>query len=250
MLASPNDAPASCAAAVAAAAAVGYQNAGTIEFLFQDGEFFFLEMNTRLQVEHPVTELVTGIDIVQWQIRVASGEALPWCQDDVRFDGHALECRITSEDPFASFMPSTGRITMLRPPTGPGVRWDGGVLEGGEVSLYYDPVIAKLIVHAPTRVAAIDRMRRALSEVGIAGVESSVPFHLRVMAEPDFRAGNIDIRYIDRHPHLLDPETDATLLQAVAAAAALVEHEERARRGVSRIAPASGGPRAGGWRGR
>ena len=238
------------AAAVAAAAAVGYRNAGTIEFLFQDGEFFFLEMNTRLQVEHPVTELVTGIDIVQWQLRIASGERLPWTQDEIRFDGHAVECRITSEDPFGNFMPSTGRITMLRPPSGPGVRWDGGVLEGGEVSLYYDPMIAKLIVHAPTRAEAIERMARALGELRICGVESSVPFHLRVMAEPDFRAGAIDIRYIDRHPALLDGAADTDEMTAVAVAAALLEHEERNRRGVSRIAPAAGRARDGGWRGR
>lgn len=238
-------------AAVAAARAVGYRNAGTVEFLFQNGEFYFLEMNTRIQVEHPVTELVTGVDLVQWQLRIAGGEALPLKQDEVTWDGHAIECRITSEDPSQGFLPSTGRITLLHPPAGPGVRWDAGIQEGDEVSLYYDPLLAKLIVHAPTRALAIERMQRALEELRIVGVETSAPFHRRVLAEPDFRAGHIDIRYIDRHPALLERASTPHTLRATAAAAALLAEEERQRRAVQRILPHTSSPsrwRDRGWR--
>jgi acetyl-CoA carboxylase, biotin carboxylase subunit len=239
------------AAAVAAARAVDYRNAGTVEFLFQDGEFFFLEMNTRIQVEHPVTELVTGVDLVQWQLRIAGGEALTVRQEDVTWNGHALECRITSEDPSNGFLPSSGRITLLQPPAGPGVRWDAGVQEGDEVSLFYDPMLAKLIVHAPTRDLAIERMLRALEELRIVGVETSTPFHRRVLAEPDFRAGRIDIRYIDQHPGLLERTTSTATLRTAAVVAALLAEEERQRRAVQRILPHSSTPsrwRDRGWR--
>ncbi|MGH7475004.1 MAG: acetyl-CoA carboxylase biotin carboxylase subunit [Longimicrobiales bacterium] len=238
-------------AAVAAARAVGYVNAGTIEFLFQDGGFYFLEMNTRLQVEHPVTELVTGLDLVQLQIRIAAGERLALRQEEVKLTGHAIECRITSEDPWNGFLPSTGRIERLELPAGPGVRWDGGVAEGGEISLYYDPLLGKLIAHGATREQAIDRMARALAELRVVGVETSAPFHRRVMQEPDFRAGDIDIRYVDRHRELLDFEPPAETLEAAAVAAALLEEAERQRRSVRRIppAPAGSGWRARGWRG-
>ncbi len=235
-------------AAVAAAHAVDYRNAGTIEFLYQDGEFYFLEMNTRIQVEHPVTEMVTGIDLVQWQIRIAAGERLPFAQEDIRLDGHAIECRITSEDARQGFLPSTGRIERLQLPTGPGVRWDGGIIEGYEVSLFYDPLLGKLIVHGPDRAAAIERMRRALAEFRVVGVETSAPFHRRVMEEPDFRAGEIDIRYLEKHPGLLEGEPDEEALRVAALAAALLEEEDRQRRAVRRIgAPAGGGS---GWRDR
>ncbi|HEX9105602.1 MAG TPA: ATP-grasp domain-containing protein, partial [Longimicrobiales bacterium] len=232
-------------AAVAAAAAVGYRNAGTIEFLFQDGRFYFLEMNTRIQVEHPVTELVTGLDLVQWQLRIAGGEAFPMGQEQIRLDGHALECRITSEDPANGFLPSTGRIDGMALPGGPGVRWDGGIAEGYEVSLFYDPMLAKLIVHAPTREAAIDRMARALDELRIMGIETSAPFHRRVMREPEFRAGRIDIKYLDRHPELLAAAPSEDAVSAAALAAALLEEEQRRARNVARI---EGGSSAGGWR--
>jgi acetyl-CoA carboxylase, biotin carboxylase subunit len=239
------------AAAVAAARAVGYRNAGTVEFLFQDGEFFFLEMNTRIQVEHPVTELVTGVDLVQWQLRIAGGEALTVQQEDVTWNGHAIECRITSEDPSNGFLPSSGRIALLQPPGGPGVRWDAGIQEGDDVSLFYDPMLAKLVVHAPTRDMAIERMLRALEELRIVGVETSVPFHRRVLAETDFRAGRIDIRYIDQHPGLLERTTPARTLRAAAVVAALLAEEERQRRAIQRIAPAASTPsrwRDSGWR--
>jgi acetyl-CoA carboxylase biotin carboxylase subunit len=236
------------AAAVAAARAVGYRNAGTIEFLYQDGEFFFLEMNTRIQVEHPVTELTTGIDLVQWQIRIARGERIPFQQNDIQLKGHALECRITSEDPFSGFLPSTGRIERLDVPAGPGVRWDGGIAEGYEVSLYYDPLLGKLIVHAPDRERAMDRMLRALRELRVVGVETSITFHERVLSEPDFRTGDFDIRYIEKHPQLQSDSAPEPVLRAAALAVALSEDRSRKRRAVRR----TDGMRsrsASGWRG-
>ena len=235
--------------AVAAARAVGYQGAGTVEFLYQDGEFFFLEMNTRIQVEHPVTELVTGIDLVQWQIRVAAGEALPFDQSEIRWTGHAIECRITSEDPANSFLPSTGLIRLVEPPAGPGVRWESGIAAGYEVTLHYDPMLAKLVVHAPTREAAIDRMRRALLELRVVGVETSAPFHLRVMDEPDFQAGRLDIRYLEKHEAALSPAPGEETLRHAALAAALLEAEARSRRSVARTAGSTGSG-ASAWTGR
>ncbi len=230
-------------AAVAAAVAVGYRNAGTVEFLYEAGDFFFLEMNTRLQVEHPVTELVTGLDLVQWQIRIAAGEALPIAQEDVALHGHAVECRITSEDPWNGFLPSTGHITELELPAGPGIRWDGGILAGADVALHYDPLLGKLIAYGEDRARAIERMERALGELRVAGVETSAPFLRRVMREADFRAGDLDIHYIDRHPGLLEATLDDEAWRAAAAAAALLEDAERRRRVVRRIEPGEGG----GW---
>lgn len=235
--------------AVRAAQAVDYRGAGTIEFLYQDGEFFFLEMNTRIQVEHPVTELVTGIDLVEWQFRVASGQPLDFGQDDIRLVGHSIECRITSEDHLGGFLPSTGTITHLGVPTGPGVRWDGGVLQGTEVTLHYDPLLAKLIVHAATREAAISRMARALDELVVSGVETCAPFHRRVMDEADFRRGDISIRYLDEHPELLEENEPESELIAAAVAAALLEDDHRRHRapriGPSRAEPVSPWRRAG-----
>jgi acetyl-CoA carboxylase biotin carboxylase subunit len=205
---------------VRAARAAGYVNAGTCEFLLdRDGKFYFLEMNTRLQVEHPVTELVTGIDLVQWQIRIAAGERLPYKQDDIVPRGWAIECRITSEDPANGFLPSTGRISYLHVPSGPGVRWDGGIESGSEIGLFYDPMLAKLIVHAPTRDAAVARMHRALLELTIEGVESSRDFHLRVMEDAEFKAGAIEIQWLERR---LDSIVRASAPAATARAAALV----------------------------
>ena len=238
-------------AAVRAAKAVDYRGAGTIEFLYQDGEFFFLEMNTRLQVEHPVTELVTGLDIVDWQLRVASGDALDFGQEDVSLSGHSIECRIVSEDVSAGFLPSTGVITRLETPSGPGVRWDGGVVEGFEISPHYDPLLGKLIVHAPTRAAAISRMARALDALVLTGVESSAPFHRAVMDEPDFRSGSFSIRYLEEHPDLVTCNDSAEVLRVAAVAAALLEDEDRRLHRTSRI-DANGGNamsdwQAGGW---
>lgn len=232
--------------AVRAAEAVAYRGAGTIEFLYEDGEFFFLEMNTRIQVEHPVTEFVTGVDLVEWQFRVASGEVLAFTQDDIELTGHSIECRITSEDHLGGFLPSTGVITHLEVPTGPGVRWDGGIVEGGEVSLHYDPLLAKLVVHGATREAAIRRMRRALDELVISGVETCAPFHRRVMDEEEFQAGDLSIRYLDDHPELLEPDDAEDELIAATVAAALLEDEHRKRR-APRITGGGGAPLSG-WR--
>lgn len=232
--------------AVRAAQAVDYRGAGTIEFLYEDGEFFFLEMNTRLQVEHPVTELVTGLDLVEWQFRVASGEALPFGQEDIELSGHAIECRITAEDHLGGFLPSTGVITHLEVPTGPGVRWDGGVVEGSEVGLHYDPLLAKLIVHGADRDAAIRRMCRALDELVIAGVETCAPFHRRVMDEAEFRAGTLSIRYLEEHAELLEEDGAEEELVAAAIAAALLEDEHRRSR-APRIEGGGGRPLSG-WR--
>jgi acetyl-CoA carboxylase, biotin carboxylase subunit len=224
--------------AVAAARAVDYRGAGTIEFLFEDGEFYFLEMNTRIQVEHPVTELITGLDLVQWQLRIAGGEALPLRQQDIVLNGHAIECRITSESPAHGFLPSTGRITLLQTPGGPGVRWDGGIAEGVEVSLYYDPLLGKLVAHGPDRTAALERMSRALGELRIVGVETSASFHRRVMAEADFRAGDVTIRYLEEHEDVLSGSLPEETVQLAAIAAALLEEESRSRRSARRIVAA------------
>ena len=234
--------------AVAAARAVGYCGAGTVEFLYQDGEFFFLEMNTRIQVEHPVTEFVTGVDLVQEQLRVAAGEPLSVRPNDDWPVGHSLECRISGEDPFHGFLPSSGRITTLEIPGGPGVRWDGGIVEHFDVGLHYDPLLGKLVVHAADRDQAILRMRRALRELQIEGVRTTQPFHLAVMDEPDFRAGDISVRYLERHPELLESGDADWHGRAAAVAATLLEH--RGRHGgpaismdVGSVAPA--GPQIG-----
>ncbi len=225
------------AAAVAAAKAAGYVNAGTCEFLLDaKGEFYFLEMNTRIQVEHPVTELVTGIDLVQWQLRIASGEKLPFKQKDITPRGWAIECRITSEDPANNFLPSTGRVQYLHVPSGPGVRWDGGIETGSQISLYYDPMLAKLIVWAPTREAAVERMHRALLELTIEGVDTSRDFHLRVMEDDDFRKGAIEIQWLERRlPELTGRAPDRESVVRAAIAAALLAERERSapRRGAT-----------------
>ncbi|MBX3172910.1 MAG: acetyl-CoA carboxylase biotin carboxylase subunit [Gemmatimonadaceae bacterium] len=215
-------------AAVAAAKAAGYVNAGTCEFLLdKNGDFYFLEMNTRIQVEHPVTELVMGIDLVQWQLRIAQGEKLP-ITETPEPQGWAIECRITSEDPANGFLPSTGRITHLQLPAGPGVRWDGGITTGSEVGLSYDPMLAKLIVHAPSRELAIARMERALRELVIFGVETSREFHLRMMADPDYRSGNVTIQWLEQKlPEILALRPSADSQRALAIAAALLAEADR-----------------------
>ena len=221
--------------AVRAAKAAGYVNAGTCEFLLDsDGKFYFLEMNTRLQVEHPVTELVTGIDLVVWQLRVAAGEKLPFKQDEIVPRGWAIECRITSEDAANNFLPSTGRVSYLHLPSGPGVRWDGGIESGSEIGLHYDPMLAKLIVWAPTRELAIERMHRALLELTIEGVETSRDFHLRLMEDEDFRAGRIEIQWLERKLQALTSvKPPESARRAAQITAALLADRDR-QRGVVR----------------
>ncbi|HUR91467.1 MAG TPA: acetyl-CoA carboxylase biotin carboxylase subunit [Gemmatimonadaceae bacterium] len=227
--------------AVRVARAAGYVNAGTCEFLLAaDGKFYFLEMNTRLQVEHPVTELVTDIDLVQWQIRIAAGEKLPFTQGAIEPRGWAIECRITSEDPANGFLPSTGLIRYLRVPTGPGVRWDGGIEAGSEVGLHYDPMLAKLIVWGEDRAQAIARMRRALLELTIDGVETSRDFHLRLMEDAEFQSGAFDIQWLERRlDSLIAVSPPAEGIRAAALAAALLAEEDRVGRmpAVSVAAP-------------
>jgi acetyl-CoA carboxylase, biotin carboxylase subunit len=230
--------------AVRAARAAGYVNAGTCEFLLdQKGDFYFLEMNTRLQVEHPVTELVTGIDLVQWQLRIAAGEKLPFKQEQISPRGWAMECRITSEDASDNFLPSTGRIEYLHLPSGPGVRWDGGIESGSEVGLYYDPMLAKLIVWGADREQAVTRMRRALVDLIILGVETSRDFHIRVMDDAEFRRGEIEIQWLERRlaSILGRPAADETVRVAAIAAALLAERDREARSvsGASAGVPAS-----------
>ena len=186
------------AVACQAAAAVDYVNAGTIEFLVdKEKNFYFLEMNTRLQVEHPVTEMVTGVDIVKEQIRIARGRKLRYTQDDIVMNGWAIECRVNAEDPYNNFMPSIGRITQSLIPTGPGVRVDTGVYPGFEISRYYDSLISKLICWGETRGEAILRMRRALEEYRLLGVKTNIPFHQNMMDSHRFMAGNFDTRFVE-----------------------------------------------------
>jgi 3-methylcrotonyl-CoA carboxylase alpha subunit len=186
-------------AAVAAAQAVGYSNAGTIEFLVdpETRKFYFLEMNTRLQVEHAVTEMLTGLDLVHWQIRVAAGERFPFRQQDLTRRGHAIECRVYAEDPAHDFMPSTGRLLQLIEPRGPGIRVDSGVEPGGEVSHFYDPLLAKLIVQAEDRPAAIQRMQAALKDYVVHGVVTNLEFLQDILAHPDFQSGMVSTTWVE-----------------------------------------------------
>ncbi|MFL1672118.1 acetyl-CoA carboxylase biotin carboxylase subunit [Paenibacillus dendritiformis] len=187
-------------AAVRAALAVDYSGAGTLEFLLgPDGSFYFMEMNTRIQVEHPVTEMITGIDLIQEMIRVAQGEPLSFRQEDVVIDGWAIECRINAEDPARNFMPSAGQIGFYLPPGGFGVRVDSAAYPGCLISPHYDSMIAKLIVWAPTREEAIDRMKRALSEFAIEGIHTTIPFHIRLLEHPTFIKGDFDIKFLEEH---------------------------------------------------
>lgn len=225
-------------AAVRFAKAAGYVNAGTCEFLLDaHGEFYFLEMNTRIQVEHPVTELVTGIDLVQWQLRIAAGEAINFEAPTVP-RGWAIECRITAEDPTNGFFPSTGRIRYLHVPSGPGVRWDSGVETGSNVGLTYDPMLAKLIVWGEDRAHAVARMHRALEELVVDGVESSREFHLRVMEDDEFRRGDIEIQWLERRlPSIVGATASAEQVRTAAIAAALLADQERRARAGGSLAP-------------
>jgi pyruvate carboxylase subunit A len=191
------------AAAVRAARAVGYVNAGTVEFIYSLGDYYFLEMNTRLQVEHPVTELVYGVDLVAEQLRIAAGERLRLRQEDVVARGHAIECRINAENYAKGFLPSPGRVTGYHEPAGPGVRVDSSLTGPGLVSPNYDPMIAKLIAHGPDRAAAVERMRRALLEYVVTGIRTNIPYHLAVLSHDAFRAGEYTTHFIEQHPELV-----------------------------------------------
>lgn len=220
------------AVAIQAARAVDYANAGTIEFLVdKDRNFFFLEMNTRLQVEHPVTESVTGMDIVAEQIRVAFGLPLSRVQENIRCRGAAIESRINAEDPYNSFTPSTGRITLIQPPTGPGVRIDTGIYAGFEISPYYDPLITKMIVWGETRPQAIVRMRRALEEYKIVGIRTNIPFHQTMMDTYPFISGKYNTRFVEEQFSMIDAAENRELYLDIAALmATLVAHGQMEHR--------------------
>ncbi len=217
-------------AAVRLASAASYVNAGTVECIVApSGEFFFLEMNTRLQVEHPVTEMVTGLDLVEWQLRVAQGEPLPLQQSEVRWHGSAIECRILAEDADAGFVPDTGKILLLHEPQGPGVRFDCGVTAGASVSADFDSMLAKLVVHGATRDLAISRLRHALNDTVMLGVTINAHFLGRVLAHPAFQAGATDTGFLERHKADLKPaewsDDERRALIAVAAAVGRDSHE-------------------------
>ncbi len=239
------------AAAVACARAVGYVGAGTVEFVADRDGFYFLEMNTRLQVEHPVTEMVTGFDLVEWQLRVAAGEPLPAAQEAIRLHGHAIEARLYAEDPTRDFAPSVGRIVRLRLPEGDGVRVDAGVRAGDAISVHYDAMIAKVICHGGTRAEALARLRRALAETEVAGVASNLDLLGRIAAHPDFIAGGIDTGFIAREAAILlapqrppPPEALAAAALGVLAAEAAASREQ-ARAGADPHSPWSS--RTGWW---
>lgn len=223
--------------AVKAAKAVGYEGAGTIEFLVDNNlNYYFLEMNTRLQVEHPITERVVGVDLVKLQIRVARGEKLPYAQSDIVQSGHAIECRINAEDTDNNFMPCPGLIRHITEPKGLGVRTDGYVYEGYEIPLYYDPMISKLIVWSRTRQGAIERMKRALHEYKITGVKTSIGFLKRVMNHPDFKNGQYDTHFIEKNlSDLLKNESDEnTVCRDIAAIVAYIDYQRNVETVVDR----------------
>ncbi len=216
--------------AVQGAKAVGYHSAGTFEFLLDEsGKFYFLEMNTRLQVEHPITELITGVDLVREMVLVAGGGKLPFAQEGVTRRGSAIECRVYAEDPSAGFLPSPGKIVALRTPAGPFVRDDGGAYPGSVISSYYDPLVSKLSVWAPDRARAVDRMRRALTEYVVTGIRTNLAFHEKVLAHPEFIAGRYDTSFIDRYKDALmgyaltGTDLEAPLAAALAIAGARLE---------------------------
>jgi acetyl-CoA carboxylase biotin carboxylase subunit len=214
-------------AALKIARAVNYSNAGTLEFLAdQNGRFYFLEMNTRLQVEHPVTEWVTGIDLVRWQLRIAAGEALTIQQQDVEWNGSAIECRVYAEDPASNFFPSPGRITQYAEPSGPGVRVDGGVYAGWNVPLDYDPLLAKLSTWAGTRQAAIDRMRRAVSEYRVLGITTNLTLFRDIMLDEKWITGELDTGFLDRFMQGYAPAASDELRQIAMLAAASTKKPE------------------------
>lgn len=216
-------------AAVEAARSVGYVNAGTVEFIATpEGQFYFLEMNTRLQVEHPVTEFVTGLDLVKLQFQVAAGEPLPFTQSEISQRGHAIECRLYAEDPANSFLPAIGNLLRFIPPEGPGIRVDSGVQSGDDITIHYDPMIAKVIVHAPDRQAALIRMQRALEQTVILGTITNLAFLRALLSHPAFQRGEVDTRFVDAHlDELLPPPESLPDLVLIAAAIADVQTPDR-----------------------
>lgn len=231
--------------AVLAAKTVDYVNAGTIEFIVdQHRHFYFLEVNTRLQVEHPVTEMRTGLDLVREQIKIAAGKPLPFTQEEVPLRGAAIECRISAEDPDENFIPSVGLITRLTEPSGPGVRIDSGFYQGYDIPIYYDPMIAKLIVWAETREAAIARMERALNEYDIGGIKTTIPFHLRALADPMFISGDYSTGFVDQMT--VTPYDSPGDVRIAAAFAAVIKH--RSRHAVRKTDPSQTGHAYSPWK--
>jgi acetyl-CoA carboxylase biotin carboxylase subunit len=233
------------AAAVAAARAVGYVNAGTVEFLLDGAAFYCIEVNARLQVEHPITETITGLDLVEAQLRIAEGEPLGLRQEEVTWRGHALECRVGAEDPHHGFLPSVGVIEAVREPGGPGVRVDSGLVPGLPVSRYFDPLLAKVITWGATREAALDRMEGALAEMAVAGVRTTLPFLRWAVRDPAFRAGDYDVRFAERWDERREGRGLSEGARMTAAvAAALWTHARRARPVLPRASPESAWRRA------
>src|SRR5581483_11596653 len=236
--------------AVRVAQAAGYTNAGTVEVLVdQKKNFYFLEMNTRLQVEHPVTELVTGLDLVQLQIRIANGEPLPFTQDEVKIRGHAIECRVYAEDPDNNYFPSPGRITLLLLPSGPGIRRDSGMYEGWTVPMDYDPLLAKLIGYGTDREQAIGRLQRALNEYFVGGIKTNLSLFRRILSHPDFHAARLDTGFLDR---LLkekadppDAHTDAQATEVAVIAAGIFAVLGQAAAGAGERAASAASPKQG-----
>ncbi len=236
-------------AAVKAAKALGYTNAGTVEFILSEtGEFYFLEVNTRLQVEHPVTEMTTHLDLVRLQVRIAVGEALPYQQADISQDGHAIECRIYAEDPGQNFMPSTGKLEKYVLPLGPNIRIDNGVVEGGEVTVYYDPMLAKLIVWGKTRQHALEKMHWALSHYVALGVTNNIEFLQAIIQHPAFQAGQIHTHFLEEHPIAQEAEQKASAVPAYIIAALASRATQKVTINNTIDQPASPWQLSGTWR--
>jgi len=236
------------AAGVAAVKASGYENAGTVEFLFDAAtqEFFFLEVNTRLQVEHPVTEWLCGRDLVRDQIRIAAGEPLGFTQADVQLRGHAIECRIAAEDPYNNYLPSLGRIDFVSEPSGPGVRVDSSIFSGVEIAYFYDPMLAKVICWGLDRTQAIERMKRALREYVIVGVKTNIPFHLQLLDDARFVAGEVHTGFLDSEFKMQEPGTPPEDDEVALLVAAVMSHNRRARNGAQPAVIV--GPEGGTWK--
>jgi acetyl/propionyl-CoA carboxylase alpha subunit len=243
-------------AAVAAARAAEYRNAGTVEFLLEgngeDARFYFLEMNTRLQVEHPVTEMVTGVDLVQAQLRVAAGEPLPWTQAALSQRGHAIECRVYAEDPLQGFLPQAGPLLLYREPQGPGIRVDSGVVEGGDIPVHYDPMVAKLIVYGDTREGARRRAVAALRRYHVLGVRTNIAFLIALLEHPRFIEAGIDTGFLDREIEAVRARLDGDVPAAALAAVAAHRPARTTTAGAADGSPAAPDPflSLGGWRGR